>query len=437
MKTLNIYFAAILLALFLTSCGTEPEPEVHAHEETENAPTDMVHLVQDQMDVMNIELGTFKEVNLKTTIKANGQLELPPQNKASVSALMRGRVSSVSVVEGDKVKKGQVLARLEHPEFIILQKEYLEKTASIKFLKQDFDRKKELLADSITAVKTYQEADAKYNTAKAEISGLEAQLKLLGIGLEQLKQGKVVSSVPVTSPISGYVRLVKINMGMSVQPEQEMFEIVDNEHIHIDLRVYEKDIDKLEEGQKVHFSLTTKPNEVLEGKIFAIGKAFENDPKAVIVHAEIDNKTGNLLPGMYVDARIETDLSKVRALPNEAIVEDGGLSYIFVRETEGASPDSHDDGDSQGHDHGEGHDHDDGHGHDEGEGEGEGDKDDGDHGGEFLFRKIEVNTGAKDIGFVEVVPAQKIPESPTIVIKGAYYLMAELKKGEGGEEHHH
>lgn len=435
MKTLNIYFAAILLALFLTSCGTEPEPEVHAHEETENAPTDMVHLVQDQMDVMNIELGTFKEVNLKTTIKANGQLELPPKNKASVSSLMAGRVSYVSVIVGDRVKKGQVLARLEHPDFIQLQEDYLSTSASIKFLKQDFERKKKLLADSITAEKTYQEAEAKFNTANAKLSGLEAKLKLLGISLEGLKQGKIVSSVPVTSPISGFVRLVEINMGMSVQPEQEMFEIVDNEHIHMDLRVYEKDIDKLVEGQKVHFSLTTKPNEVFEGKIFAIGKAFENDPKAVIVHAEIDNKTGNLLPGMYVDARIETDFNKVRALPNEAIVEDGGLSYIFVRETEGASPDSHDDGDDHGHDHdhGEGHDHDDGHGHDEGEG----DKDDGDHSGEFLFHKIEVNTGAKDIGFTEVVPAQKIPDNPTIVIKGTYYLMAELKKGEGGAEHHH
>lgn len=433
MKTLNIHLASILLAMLLAACGSTPEPDAHGHDEAENAPTDMVHLVQDQMDVMNIELGTFQEVNLKTTIKANGQLELPPKNKASVSSLMAGRVSYVSVIVGDRVKKGQVLARLEHPDFIQLQEDYLSTSASIKFLQQDFERKSKLLADSITAVKTYQEAEAKFNTAKAKLSGLEAKLKLLGIGLEGLKQGKIVSSVPVTTPISGFVRLVEINMGMSVQPEQEMFEIVDNEHIHLDLRVYEKDIDKLVEGQKVHFSLTTKPNEVFEGKIFAIGKAFENDPKAVIVHAEIDNKTGNLLPGMYVDARIETDFNKVRALPNDAIVEDGGLSYIFVRETESANSDSHKDG----HDHGEGHDHDHSDEHGDDDGHGHGDKENGDHAGEYVFRKIEVNTGAKDIGFTEVVPAQKIGENPVIVIKGAYYLLAELKKGEGGHEHHH
>ena len=431
MKTLNIHLATLLFAIVLASCGNAPEPDSHAHDEVENAPTDMVHLVQDQMDVMNIELGTFQDVNLKTTIKANGQLELPPKNKASVSSLMAGRVSYVSVIVGDRVKKGQVLARLEHPDFIQLQEDFLSTSASIKFLQQDFERKKKLLADSITSVKTYQEAEAKFNTANAKLSGLEAKLNLLGIGLQGLKQGKIVSSIPVTSPISGFVRLVEINMGMSVQPEQEMFEIVDNEHIHMDLRVYEKDIDKLEEGQKVHFSLTTKPNEVFEGKIFAIGKAFENDPKAVIVHAEIDNKTGNLLPGMYVDARIETDFNKVPALPNDAIVEDGGLSYIFVRETESGNSDSHEDG----HDHGDGHDHDHSDEHDHGHGQTE--KEESDHAGEYVFRKIEVNTGAKDIGFTEVVPAQKIGEDPVIVIKGTYYLLAELNKGEGGHEHHH
>ena len=64
MKTLNIHLASILLAMLLAACGSTPEPDAHGHDEAENAPTDMVHLVQDQMDVMNIELGTFQEVNL-------------------------------------------------------------------------------------------------------------------------------------------------------------------------------------------------------------------------------------------------------------------------------------------------------------------------------------------------------------------------------------
>ncbi len=439
MKTLNINFVILFFALFLTSCGGSPEPEEHAHEEEEKAPTDIVHLLQEQMDVMGIEVGSFQEINLKTTIKANGKLELPPQNKASVSAMMTGRVKTISVIEGNYVKKGQVLARLEHPAFVEMQEEYLEIHAGFKFLKQDYQRKKQLLSDSITALKSLQEAESKYDVSKAKLTALTVKLQLIGINVDALENGKVVSSIPVNSPINGYVRLVEVNMGMSVQPEQEMFEIVDNEHIHIDLMVYEKDIDRVKEGQKVIFSLTTKANEVFEGKVFAIGKAFENEPKAVAVHAEIDNKTGNLLPGMYVDGRIETDFEKVRALSDEAIVQDGGLSYIFVRETENspATKDAH--ADDEGDKHGEGHGNADGHeqrdGHADDDGLGHENKID--HGGEYIFRKIEVNTGAKDIGFTEVVPAQKTPKNATFVTKGAFYLLAELKKGEGGGEHHH
>jgi membrane fusion protein, heavy metal efflux system len=87
----------------------------------------------------------------------------------------------------------------------------------------------------------------------------------------------------------------------------------------------------------------------------------------------------------------------VRALPNDAIVSDGGLNYIFVLKP--SSTDDHED--------------------------------------EYVFRKIEVNTGATDIGFTEVVPVYNLPEHVQMVTSGAFYLLAEMKKGEGGHGHHH
>lgn len=446
MKTHIIYTILLMLGFVLSGC--QPKVE-EAHEEdshSEAEATNSVHLLQEQMDVMEILTGSFQKVNLKTTVKVNGQLELPPQNKASVSTLKAGRVKNILVVEGDEVRKGQVLARLEHPSFLELQEEYLTCLSEFDFLKKEYERKKLLLADSITAVKSFELAESNYKTKQGQLNTLKAKLTLLGVDAGQVAKGNISGSIPIKSPINGYVRLVEVNMGMYIQPEQEMFEIVDNDHIHIDLMVYEKDIDKVREGQKVLFSLTTRKEEVFEGKIFAIGKAFENEPKAVSVHAEIANKTGNLLPGMYVDGRIETDLHKVKALPDEAVVMDGGLSYVFVKEKGRGSVAGHDS--HEGHDHGsesddqigeehahEGHDHgsgkreekESGHGHDNKES----------HVDEYIFRKVEVNTGAKDLGFTEVVPAETIPENAVFVTQGAYYLLAELKKGEGGGGHHH
>jgi len=337
MKTITCKTLTIIFGLFLLTNCTEQHTEDH-HEHEEEKKQDEIHLLQKQMDVMGIELGQFQEINLSTTVKSNGQLQLPPRNKASLGSLMGGRVKDIFVIEGDRVIKGQTLALLEHPDFIQMQQEYIESRSKLNFLEKDYQRKKQLFQDSISSAINFQQAEAEYQAALAKVNSFKAKLNLLSIDISAVEKGQIFSNIPIKSPINGYVRLVEINIGTFVEPQREMFEIVDNEHIHIDLMVYEKDISKIKEGQQVIFSLTTKSDTIYKGSIFAVGKAFENDIKAVTVHAKIENKSGHLLPGMYVDARIVTDQRKVVAdqrkvvaLPDEAIVADAGLSYIFIQ----------------------------------------------------------------------------------------------------------
>lgn len=415
MKQIHYIFLVLFMAVTTVSCQPEnnashQHEDGHAHDEHNENP-DEVKLLPEQMEVMEIQLGGFKSLNLSTTIKANGQLELPPQNKASLSAIFGGRVKNIMIREGEPVKKGQVIATLENPDFIKMQRNYIAAKEEYDFLKKEFERKKTLLKDKIVAQKSFQEVEANYKKALVAVNASKAELKLIDLNVDQIDAGNIQSFIPVKSPIEGFVRLVEINIGKFVVPQQEMFEIVDNDHIHIDLMVYEKDIDKIKLDQKVSFSLSTHPEKVFEGNVFAIGKAFEDDPKAVKVHAEITSKPEGLLPGMFVDARIEVKDSKVMALPDGAIVSEEGLDYIFVQIE-----------DKHQHNHGKEHE---GHHHD--------------HGDEkhLKFRKIEVNKGASDIGFTEVVPVTKISSQSKVVIKGAYYLLAEMKKGEGGHGHAH
>ncbi len=416
MKKLTIRHTILLAttALWLIlSLGCKPEKTVenegHSHS-AHGGHEEEVHLLQQQMEVMGIELGQFQYLDLSATVKASGHLELPPQNKASLSAVMRGRVKQINVLEGDYVKKGQTLALLEHPDFIEMQEQYLASGSQLRFLEKEYLRKQQLFGDSISSAKAYEQAESAYRSALAKVNGLKAKLQMLDIDMNTLEQGRFVSDMPVRSLINGYVRSIKINIGMFVRPEQEMFEILDNEHIHLDLMVYANDIDQVKNGQKVIFSLTNATEEVFQGEIFAVGKSFEQEPKAMRVHAEIENKTGNLLPGMYVDARIVVREQKVKALPDDAIVTDGGLPYIFVLKPSSGS---------HIHQPGEAHDN------------------EGSPHEEHVFRKIEVSTGIKDIGYTEVVPAYNLPDHIKIVTKGAFYLLAEMKKGEGGHGHHH
>jgi len=195
------------------------------------------------------------------------------------------------------------------------------------------------------------------------------------------------------SPMNGYVREIKANTGVFVQPEMSLFEIVDNHHLHIDLKVFEKDLPYIKEGQIIQFSLQSQPDELMEAYIFAIGKALDRAERTVDVHAEIKEEKGNLLPGMFVEARIILDDKKVPTLPDDAITVDKGLFYIFVKEEE--------------------------------------------HEDETHFVKIPVLKGVSDFGFTEIKLLEALPENAEIVTEGAYFLMAQSKKGEEGAGHHH
>jgi cobalt-zinc-cadmium efflux system membrane fusion protein len=223
---------------------------------------------------------------------------------------------------------------------------------------------------------------------------------MLGLEMNEIEEGKISLTVPVNAPIQGYVRKIGINIGTYVEPQMDMFEIVDNHHIHIDLLVYESDINKIRKGQKVNFRVSNLGDKELQAKIFAVGKAFEDDLKAVRIHAEIENQNDELIPGMYVDGRIIVDDYEVNSLPETAIIREGETSYIFIK-----AEDDHNEVENNAP---------------------------GEH---FNFRKTAVKTGAADNGFTEVLPLEEINDSALVVIYGAYYLDSEMSKGDA--EHHH
>ncbi|PCH51932.1 MAG: hypothetical protein COC22_04900 [Flavobacteriaceae bacterium] len=393
MKNIFKITAALLLLIVLASCSEKASQSKDNNKKKEAKQEERINIVslqQKQLKVMDIKIGTTKLVNLGATLKVNGQLELPPQRKASVSAIVGGRVQSVAVIEGDYVTKGQVLARLNNPEFITMQRDYLSAKSNLSFLEKNYLRKKTLFKDGITSAKAFQAAQAAYNEAKSVLNATKANLRLIGLNTTQIEKGEIVSSIPIVSPIKGYVQKIDINIGKFVSPEQEMFDIVDNEHLHIGLKVFEKDIDRVKVEQKVTFALTSRPQKIYEGEIFALGSAFEMDTRAVKVHAKIIGSHQGLLSGMFVEARIVTTDKKVNALPDGAFVAEKGLDYVFIQKKKTND--------------------------------------------KIEFEKIQVNKGISDLGFTEVIFIKKIPENTLFIVKGAYYLNAELQKSEFADE---
>ncbi|MGV3629885.1 MAG: efflux RND transporter periplasmic adaptor subunit [Bacteroidota bacterium] len=420
MKKSNIIYiilgAALLVGLIFYFRSGDPakkeaEEEAHAEENHAEGASKEVELNEAQYKASDIVLGTFEMKNLSEVINASGYTKLPPQNQADVSVFVSGIVKTIKAIEGEYVKKGQTLATIESMEFTKLQEAYLTSKSNLELLASEYERQKTLNEENINSKKALQKAKSEYEIEKARFASLKKQMNTLNLNAS----GNTVSTMSVTAPISGYITEVNVNIGTNAEPGKPLFSIVDNSKMHVDLLVYEKDLQKVRTGQTVNFILTNQDNTEIKGKIFSIGKAFENETKSVAVHADILNDKQMLIPGMYVNALIDVGMNKVKALPTEAIVKADGREFIFVLE-EVADED---------HDHQEGHSHDDEHEHEE------------KHEKAYHFKRIEVKTGTAQLGFVQVTLLQSIEHDAKIVLKGAYYIQSHLLKSEGSGGHEH
>lgn len=397
MKKSTIYISVLVLIvlglLLYIQYGNSPQ-ETHDHgaEVTEtHSDENEVHLNEAQFKAAEIVLGTFSKKNLNEVVSSNGYTKLPPQNQADVSIHASGIVKTILVEEGEKVNKGQVLATIESPEFAKLKEAYLLSKSHLNFLKSDYERQTALDIDAVNAKKTFQKAKSDYEMEKARYASLQKQLTLLNISLSE----NATATVPVLAPIGGYVTEIFIRIGSAISPGTSMLNIVDNAKLHVDLLVYEKDLHKIKKGQKVRFILTNQNQNEVVGTVFSIGKAFENDTKAVAIHAEIENKKEQLISGMYVNAMIDLGSNAVFALPLESVVKADGRSYIFILEKNNT-------GDNELH-----------------------------------FKRIEVKERTVQLGYVQIDLLQKIDKEAQIALKGAYYIQSHLTKSQGGGGHAH
>jgi len=412
-------FIAFIAFATLMSCNVQNNSEHEEEENEEHGPEGLVILSEKQRDALKLELGSFQQRNLTTLVKTNGELEVPPSSIADITAIIGGNVKEIRVFHGDKVKKGQVLAVLEHPDYISLQEEFSEIANKLEFLEKEYNRQKELFENNVGAGKDYQQVKSEYNTAKSRYEGLKSRLHLLNLSPENVKNGSISNTIRIISPINGYVNEININVGTYVDSKDKLMEVVDNNRIHADFLVFENDVHRIKVGQIVDFTVSNKPGEELSAKIFAIGKEFEANSRAVHIHAHLLKMQTGLIPGMYISGHIHTDKNYTQALPDNAIVTEGTKSFIFVLDQEALEEykEEMEENESNEEEHEE-----------EGEEEIEIGED------AMAFRMVEVVTGQKDGGYTEVKLLDSLPENTQIVMNAAYYLLSDLKKGEAGDD---
>lgn len=379
------------LVLFLGIAACKPGGEKEATEagaEHAAEETNRVELTEAQYQTAGIETGGFSVRKLSGTVAANGVIDIPPQNLVSISAPLGGFVRKSELLQGMKVQKGEVIAVIENPDFIPIQQDYLETQSKLEYAVQEYERQSVLSKENVNAQKALQQSASELKMLRARLAGLKERVRTAGVDLNRLEKGNITSTASIRSPISGSVTVVNVNLGKYVNPTDVMFQIVDTDHLHVELSVFEQDIPKVKLGQLVRFRVSNNPGREDLAKVYLINQKI-NDDRTVRVHCHLENEDHSLLPQNFVKAIIETGANPVSALPDEAVLDFEGKSYVFVKNLKG----------------------------------------------ERSFEMTEITKGISENGFTEVKMPAGSDESPQFVLKGAYALLSKLKNSEEEEGH--
>ncbi|MBK7795515.1 MAG: efflux RND transporter periplasmic adaptor subunit [Saprospiraceae bacterium] len=410
---------ACCIFISLTSCHNHKEGDNHSHgEEHETIKTDpednhedesstIAELSEEQIKAVGINFGTIESKELTATLKATGVLKVPNNNKANASSLYGGVIQSLHAQIGTKVKKGQVLATIVNPQFIQLQEEYLTILSKINLAEQELDRQKELVEGQAGAKKNLQNIESELKILLTRKAGLHKQLELMGIKPSQISNSNLKSALLVTSPIPGTISNVFAKIGSYIDVASPVAEIVDNNALHLDLNVFEKDLPLIKIGQTIHFTLTNNPSQEYDATVFSIGTAFENESKTIPVHCAVSGNKSNLIDGMNITAMVSMSKNITTAVPSDAIVESQGKFYIFIvtdKNAETHHEDHHMDHQTEEQDQ---------------------------HQAVVNFEKIEVAKGITNMGYTAITPFSNLPKDVKIVTKGAFFINAKFNTAPG------
>ncbi|MCB0836920.1 MAG: efflux RND transporter periplasmic adaptor subunit [Bacteroidetes bacterium] len=384
MKNIIIHITTLLtISILLMNCGNKAsEPiEIGDNAPAEMGDSDFIEITDKQFELAKMKLGQLVDYNFASHIRSTGMIEVPVKNHTQVSAYAGGYVRFIDLIPGEKVRKGQLLFTLENPEFVQMQQDYLEAKAQLAYLQSDYERQKTLAGENIASQKKFLKAESDYQVTLAQMEGLKKRLSMMGISAEKLVPEKLSSSISIYAPVTGHITSINAMKGMFLNPTDVAIELVNTDHMHLELNVFEKDILKVKEGQKIRFRIPDASTEVFNAEVHLIGKEVVGENRVVRVHGHLEeNKNApDFVPGMFVEADIITDEYASKGLPEQAIVEVDNQSFVLVSK--------------------------------------------GKKEGINQFEKIKVITGPREKGFVQILNSDDFSAGQTVLVEGAFHLI--------------
>jgi cobalt-zinc-cadmium efflux system membrane fusion protein len=265
---------------------------------------------------------------------------IPNQERiAKVAPRLPGRVASVTVAQGARVKARETLAVLESSELGEARSAYMQAKSEAAVAEAALARVESLVREEIIPQKEHLRAKSDAERARAALRAAEDKLRLLGVSPSVAEKREAFAAYPLTAPFSGTIIERKAVVGELAQADQALFTVADLSTVWLEADVFEKDLAKLGVGLAARIAVTAYPDKSFTGKLVYLGDTMDKATRTVKARIAAPNPDGNLKPGMFATAVLQSN-STAQALlvPEQAVTLYQGHPAVFIEASGGFTP---------------------------------------------------------------------------------------------------
>ena len=331
----------IAFCLLIAACSkTKPEPMKEKEAKESSALITMEEVAQKNV---GLQVSPAKITQLVEYLQVTGTVQPMDNSVSQVRSSARGRLQDVLARVGDRVKKGQELARIDNLEAGELTAQLASVRAELQRQKvlltlqsKQVERNRKLSEIGAAPTKDYEQSRAEYQAMEETVRAQEGILSGVGTRLRRFGGSDTDPNRPVitaiTAPFDGIVIKTLASMGGVVEAGTELFTVADISHVWVQAEVYEKDLGRIQVGQMAIIHVDTYPDEPFAGKVTYISDVLDPQTRTAKIRCEVPNSKLLLKLDMFASVQLPTTYSRqALALPLGAIQQLDGKTVVFVR----------------------------------------------------------------------------------------------------------
>lgn len=283
-----------VLALFAAGCGNSPVPEQPG-----------------RRPVVFVEVEVARRSTIASSISATGTIAA--KNEIKIIAQTEGKITDLSVEEGDHVRSGQVLVKLDAS---VLAAQTKEAEANMKDAESNLARAERLFQTRLVSDQEYEQSKTRYSVAKAKYD----------------YQRALLNYTVITSPITGVITYRGARQGDIAVPRQLLLTVSDPTNLVMEINISELEVPKIHVGDSVRVTVDMYPREEFSGRIRRIFPSSDPVSRLVRVEVQLQSVNPRLFPGLFARAELTTSLNRnALVVSNDAIItSSAGQTGAFV-----------------------------------------------------------------------------------------------------------